>query len=602
MNSDQRYGIPNVIGLTCKAAPLAAFLLMLEQVLSALLPSAEIVVTALFVDTALAIFTSQSGNIYRPLFLLMGIVACRLLLPGLANFAKTRRNMSLTATFRVQVAEKRAKLEYRHIEDNASWDLVQRVGTNPAERIAKTFDDSLVIARIIGQLVFVLLLLAAQVWWAALVVASFGVPLLYLAFRVGRANYQADRDAAKFERRANYLYAVLSGRDTVEERSLFGYTPAVSRAWSTAYNAGRDLRIRALGKLMASLKGSSLIIVGTTAFMIAVLLAPLRSGAISIGMFMGFVTAIFNLTYMVGNELVWVAGQLGRSGEYLKDLAAFFALSEGEGALDVPERTLTEPRIVELVNVSFRYPGTDRDILKNLSLKFEAGRHYALVGANGAGKTTVAKLLTGLYQNYEGEILVDGTELRTLPAARVKALFGVVYQDFAKYQVPLSDTVALGAVRAGAAGPEAAGFKANRNAVSAALEQIGLGTLEAELPRGLDTPLGKIREGGVDVSGGQWQRLAIARSLVNPAPLRILDEPTAALDPVAESRIYQLYGEISRGTTTIFITHRLGAARLADEILVIDEGRVVEQGSHEALVAQGGRYAAMYGSQKGWYV
>ncbi|MDR0669762.1 MAG: ABC transporter ATP-binding protein/permease [Treponema sp.] len=622
MNQEQQPGVPDsipaLIALTFKAAPLPAALCVLEQAVSALLPAVEIAVTARFVDTALIIFGGGDGNILIPLFLLMGIVACRLLLPGLANFAKTRRNMGLTGTLRPAVAEKRATLEYRHIEDNSTWDLIQRVGTNPAEKIAKGFDDSLVIARIFGQLVSVLALLAFQVWWAALVVALFGAPLLWLAFKAGKGNYQAGREAAVSERRADYLYGILTGRDAVEERALFGYTGAVNNAWHEKYEDGRKIRVKALGKLMASLKGSSLIVVFIAALFILALLPPLGSGAISIGMFMGFVTAIFNLTYIMGNELIWFTGQMGKSREYLKDLSAFFALSGQEEALAFPEAPDTagmEPRTIEFVNVSFRYPGTEKDILKNLSMKLHAGRHYAFVGANGAGKTTITKLLTGLYTNYEGEILIDGVELspreprpqelrpqeprpqelRRLPAARVKALFSVVYQDFAKYQVPLKESVGLGAVTAGSVSG------AGADAVSQALEKIGLGELAAELPRGLDTPLGKIREGGVDISGGQWQRAAIARSLVNPAPVHILDEPTAALDPVAESAVYELYGEISRGKTTVFITHRLGAARLADEILVIDGGRVAEKGSHGELIAKGGLYAAMYESQRGWY-
>ncbi|MDR2136149.1 MAG: ABC transporter ATP-binding protein/permease, partial [Treponema sp.] len=564
----------------------------LEQLISALLPSVEIVVTARFVDTALAVFRGGGGTILTPLFLLIGIVACRLLLPGLTSFAKTRRNMRLAETFRVRVAEKRAKLEYRHIENNDTWDLIQRVGTNPAEKIAEGFDESLALAKVFGQLVCVLALLAFQVWWAALAAAVFAVPLLSLAFRVGTANYQADRDAARFERRAGYLYGVLTGRDNTEERALFGYTAAVNGVWYEKYNAGRDIRIKAMRIFFTSLKASSLIVVLTTALIIGVLLAPLKSGAISTGMFMGFVSAVFNLSYMVGNELIGITMQLGRSREYLKDLSAFFALGEQEQALDLPESPAPAPRSIELANVRFRYPLTETYVLNGLSLKFEAGRRYALVGANGAGKTTITKLMTGLYPDYEGEILVDGTELRKLPAARVKALFSVVYQDFARYQVPLKDSVALGPVAASGAGSTAA---------AEALGKIGLGNLPEELPQGLETPLGKIREGGADISGGQWQRVAIARSLVNPAPVRILDEPTAALDPVAESAVYKLYGEISRGKTTIYITHRLGAARLADEILVIDGGRVAEKGSHESLIAQGGLYAAMYESQKAWY-
>jgi ATP-binding cassette subfamily B protein len=432
------------------------------------------------------------------------------------------------------------------------------------------------------------------------VILGFAAPLLYLAFRTGKVNYETEKEAVKHERRAGYLQEVLTSRDYTEERSLFGYTGELNKIWYDKYEAARKIRVKAHMKLMLSLKGSSVIILFTAALIIGVLFAPLGSGAISTGMFMGFVTAVFNLTFLIGNELVWFTGQVAKDREYLKDLAAFSCLSEHEGALSFPEASVPEPGLIELVNVSFRYPGTDRDILKNLSLKFLGGRRYALVGANGAGKTTIAKLLTGLYTNYEGEILIDGTELRRLPAARIKALFCVVYQDFAKYQIPLKDAVTLGAVT-GAPAPDAPALMAGEKAAREALEKIGLGSLPAELPRGMDTPLGRIREGGVDISGGQWQRVAIARSLASPAPVRILDEPTASLDPVAESALYELYGEISRGKTTVVITHRLGAARRAGEILVIDGGRVAEKGSHDALMAEGGLYAAMYESQRGWY-
>ena len=210
------------------------------------------------------------------------------------------------------------------------------------------------------------------------------------------------------------------------------------------------------------------------------------------------------------------------------------------------------------------------------------------MGANGAGKTTLTKLLTGQYDEYEGTIRVAGRDLRDFTAAEKKALFSVVYQDYAKYYVTLREAVALGDLREGA-----------RPDVESALRAVELDT--AKLPQGIDTPLGKIREGGVDLSGGEWQRTALARCLVSPAPVRILDEPTAALDPMAESRVYEQFGHISEGHTTLFITHRLGAARLADEILVLADGHVAEHGSHEVLMQKAGLYAEMFESQSAWY-
>ena len=170
-------------------------------------------------------------------------------------------------------------------------------------------------------------------------------------------------------------------------------------------------------------------------------------------------------------------------------------------------------------------------------------------------------------------------------------MFSVVYQDFAKYYVTLKDNVALGDI----AGND------TDSRVPAAINQAGLdGTVQA-LERGIYTPLGKIKNGGQDISGGQWQRVAIARSLISRAPVKMLDEPTAALDPISESRIYEEFEKLMGGKTTVFISHRLGSTKLADEILVIDDGQIVERGTHDGLMSAGGRYAEMFESQRGWY-
>jgi ATP-binding cassette subfamily B protein len=288
--------------------------------------------------------------------------------------------------------------------------------------------------------------------------------------------------------------------------------------------------------------------------------------------------------------------ELVNNREYMKDLTAFGSLSEQEGALDDPAAAAFRFESLELRNVSFKYPGTDRYILKGLSLWLEGGRHYAVVGVNGAGKTTLTKLLTGLYGDYEGEILLNGKSLGEYSQGELKGIFAVVYQDYARYFISLAENIVLGS---SSLPGDLGGVDTER--LEGILKQIGLDEAVLGLTRGVDTDLGKIREGGADLSGGQWQRVAIARALYRPSAVYILDEPTAALDPVAESEVYGMFGRISAGKPAIFITHRLGAARLADEIVVIDEGRVAEQGSHEELIERGGIYAEMFESQRSWY-
>jgi ATP-binding cassette, subfamily B, bacterial len=211
------------------------------------------------------------------------------------------------------------------------------------------------------------------------------------------------------------------------------------------------------------------------------------------------------------------------------------------------------------------------------------------VGVNGAGKTTITKLLTGLYTNYTGEIKVDGRPLRDFTQAELKGLSTVVYQDFAKYSFSLYDNIAVGSVIS------------TEREINDAVNVIGLSEAVSKLPNGMQTYLGKIYKDGVDISGGEWQRVAMARSLVSTAPLRILDEPTAALDPLSESRVYSQFEQISRGKTTVFISHRLGSTKLADIIYVLDGGKIAEQGSHSELMRLKGLYAEMFEAQASWY-
>jgi ATP-binding cassette subfamily B protein len=436
----------------------------------------------------------------------------------------------------------------------------------------------------------ILLVLITQVWWAAFVILAFSIPLFWLAVRSGKANYEASKEAVKHTRRAGYLQSVLTGRENVEERSLFAYSDELNNRYHEKYSAAYKINMKTQRNRFVRMKSASLITVLISILIAGVLIAPLGSGAITIGMFIGFVTATFGLAQMMSWELTHITSELANNREYLRDLSAFGKLSETTGAEELPSAVVSEPQCIEFRGVSFAYPDTNIQILDNLSLKLLAKKHYAFVGVNGAGKTTLTKLLTGLYDNYTGDILFDSKNLRDFTQSELKAIFSIVYQDFAKYQISMTDSIGLGNVNG-----------ARESEILHAVRTLGLDDVASKLPNGLNTPIGRIKSDGVDLSGGEWQKVAIARSLVSRAPVHILDEPTAALDPVAESEVYALCGKISKGKSTIFITHRLGAARLADEIFVIANGRVAEQGTHGELMAMAGIYAEMFEAQRGWY-
>jgi ATP-binding cassette subfamily B protein len=325
-----------------------------------------------------------------------------------------------------------------------------------------------------------------------------------------------------------------------------------------------------------------------------VLLNPVLTGAVTVGMFISLVNAIFGLVQAMSWELTYHVDQLAKHNEYLKDLTEFAALDETGEAVELPVFPLPAFESLEFRNVRFKYPGTDNYVLDGISFRIDAGKHYAFVGINGSGKTTITKLMTGLYDDFEGDILINGRIISTYSQREIKALFSVVYQDFARYYISMNDNIALGDVNK-------MQEEENPERVREAIMKAGLEETAAKLPLGLDTPLGKIKEGGQDVSGGEWQKIAMARAVFNPAPVRILDEPTASLDPVSESRMYKEFEKISRDKTTIFISHRLGSTKLAHEIFVLGNGRIIEKGDHQHLMNLDGVYAQMYESQRSWY-
>jgi ATP-binding cassette, subfamily B, bacterial len=592
----RKYTVLDILRLPLRCAPLPGALVAAFFLLSGIVPTIQVLAASSFIDTAVRVVRDGGsvGAVYAPLLAVVGLLAWTWLSDGLRSLAAVRLELGLRAVLRTAIVEKRARLAYRHVEDPETWDLAARVAKEPEARLRAAYTDLLGIVSTAAQVAGVLVLLVVHAWWAALLIAALSVPLFMLAMRSGRANYDVDREVTRSWRRADYLSDVLSCREAVEERTLFGFGGKVNDRYRAQFEEARRTETRTRLVWFVKMKSGSLLF-GLVSLMVAlVLIQPVMAGSVTVGLFISLVSAVFALVQTMSWGLTYSVDQLARNAEYMRDLTRFAALEEAPGAVDAPSAVSLGFESLELRAVRFRYPGTEAYVLDGLSLSIHAGGHYALVGLNGAGKSTVIKLITGFYGGFEGEILVNGRPIERYAQAELKALFAVAWQDFARYAVPMRDAIALGDVNA-------MGRPESTSRLEAAVDAAGLRETAGRLPRGLDSVLGKVREGGVDISGGEWQRVAMARAVMSPAPVRVLDEPTAALDPVSESRLYEQYGRLSGGKTTIFISHRLGSTKLANEIFVIGGGRVAERGTHAALMAAGGLYAEMFESQRSWY-
>ncbi len=476
------------------------------------------------------------------------------------------------------------------------------------------FRDELAVAHWIGygpvhtlQFLSQVLQQATQLLAMAAVAATFAgwVPLVVLASAIpgglaswrfesitGLARWRRSEDT----RRADYYRNLAVTREPGKELRIFslpGWAKArQSRHWLAGVKEMLALRRKGL---IAVLWLHALAVAGL-AFTYVVMLRSTIDGDTAVGRFTAASIATVGLSTAVV-MLFREASRARRSSFYMPSAMRVLGLAKADPRLDVAgTRPARQPARtgIRFEGVSFVYPGTQRRVLDQLDLDIDAGTSIALVGENGAGKTTLIKLLCRFYDPTEGRITVDGVDVRDLDLDDYRSRLAVIFQDFVHYQLPARDNVGFGAL-------ESAG---DESVLRRAAARVGiLEQLEA-LPDGWDTPLAR-EFGGVDLSGGEWQRVALARAMMGQigrdADLLVLDEPTASLDVRVENELYGHFAELSRGRTTLLVSHRFSTVRMAGRIVLLAGGRVVEDGSHEALVAAGGRYAELYEIQASHY-
>ena len=593
MNFTGKLTFKNVLIMPFRLALGQSILVIMHKIVSIALAPLGIYFTANFINKALMIFNNGTiaNDIFLPLLGLAAIRAYSSIFDPLIALISKKRDIKLRQILRIPFVEKRVKLEYRHVEDQSVWDVVSRTWDKPEEKLFEIFSSVVDLMQVTLTSASYIVILLSNTPMAGSAIIIVSVFVIWLSFKGGQASYDAELKTSVKKRKYMNLSTVLTSREAVNERNMFGYVKKLNEIYYNEYESARKYEFRVRAKWFVRSKSLSLAVSGISIFAIFALLPSAINGNITVGLFISLSGALFSVINWMSWSIPSSFQSIAHSNEYIKDLNKFFTLSEQKGAIDLPAEKTFNFQSLEFRNVSFTYPGTDKKILDGFSFIIKAKKHYSFVGSNGAGKTTVTKLITRLYDNYDGEILLNNRDIRSYELRDIKACFAAVFQDFVKYDITLAENIALG--------------KANGSTeeeIENAIAKAGLKNRVMQLSDGKNTMLGKSRDNGIDLSGGEWQRLAIARAIISTSPVKILDEPTAALDPVAESELYKQFEEISRGLTTIFISHRLGSATLSDEIFVINNGKVVEQGSHKQLMEQNGIYTEMFNNQRSWYI
>jgi ABC-type multidrug transport system fused ATPase/permease subunit len=505
----------------------------------------------------------------------------------------------LKARAQERLLAKAARIPLATFEQPAFFDRLHRAQEGVEERLLSTMESLFPLP---GYLVTALGLLL----YVGSVSAVFPVLLLggiFPSYLIGRffnqQRFHLARQHTASERKLGYLFRLLTGRETAAEIRLFGLQDYLTEK-------RRDLFARLRGERLelarAQAIGYTLPIAWEQITYGAVVLgvvALIVGGRLTVGAYAAYLEAAERFRDAVLMLLVRVNG-VDDNLRYVRDL--FDHLDEADEEEPSEEEPspeegcppLAPPVSVRFENVTFSYPGRDRPVLTGVSFTLHPGERIALVGENGAGKTTLAKLLLGLYAPTGGRILVNGTDLRqAAPLGWWRAQTSAVFQDFVRYALTVRENIGFGDIAR----------LDDAEAIRATASRSGAAAIAERLPAGYETPLGKAYdEAAQDLSLGQWQKVAIARAtLRDAAAVLVLDEPTAALDARAEVDVYRQFRDLAQGKSVLFISHRLGSARLADRILFLEDGRITAEGSHAALMAAHGRYAEMYSLQAAWY-
>ena len=424
----------------------------------------------------------------------------------------------------------------------------------------------------------------------------FGAAFAGMAFLSGRtANKYAEREKNFFQNRAgteeklsylndNIFFNYRAGKII----RIFGMQDMLLKSGGREFNEGFRFYLRRIhakrGETVENLTTSGLF----TVFSYLLVVLKTISGAITVGAFTRYVGAL-NQFGSACASLIEYNAAIRRNAAYMGEFLAFLDVEEkhSHGTIPVEKRDDGEYELA-FEDVSFRYPGSAQYVLKNVNCRLDMKRKMAVVGRNGAGKTTFIKLLCGLYEPTEGRITLNGVDIRKYKPDEYRDLFGVVFQDFRLFSFPVWENVA-------------AGYERDDGRMWKALRQAGAEELVKSMPEGLETLLYKDTGEGVEISGGEAQKLAIARALYKDGALVVLDEPTAALDPLAEAEVYARFDEMTEGKTSIYISHRMSSCRFCDDIMVFDDGRIAERGSHETLLAAGGLYSQLWNAQAKYY-
>jgi len=585
--------VPAVLGIVWEAGRLVVVLGVVFRVVAAVLPLGLLWITKLIIDGIVHAITAHQAVAPRLWWLVaaeFSLAVFGSVLSRGIDFLDALLADKYTRHVSVLVMKHAAQLDLAAYEDPVFYDRLERARVQATDRLGMIQSIGRLVQQVITTASLSIAIMLFSPWLLLMLIAGV-VPAFLGESHFAFLGYAKNFRQTPIRRQLDYLRVLGGSKEAAKELKLFGLAPFLTERFSRLSNQIYDEDVSLARRRLVA--GSFLSMIGTAGYYSAYVFVIWRtiSGVLSIG----------ELTFLAGSiqqassniqQIFSTVSSIADQALFLTDLIAFFemrpAIASKPNALPVP-RPIT--RGFEFRNVTFRYPGSSRLVLDGLNFHFRSGERIALIGENGEGKTTIVKLLTRLYDPLEGQVLLDGVDLREYNLEDLYQEIGVIFQDFMRYEMTARDNIAVGRIERIGDLP----LLQQSAQKSMADEVIG------RLPQGYEQMLGRRFDGGVDLSGGEWQKVALARAYLRDAQILILDEPTAALDARSEFEVFQRFAELTAGKMALFISHRFSTVRMADRIVVLEHGRIAEDGDHEQLTRLGGRYAEMFELQAASY-
>jgi ATP-binding cassette subfamily B protein len=561
------------------------------RVTSALIPLAILAVSKKIIDSVQAHYAGRAlprefWALVATEFALAALIA---ILGRATSFFDSLLADRFTRHVSLLVMRHSSQLDLASYEDPRFYDKLERARVQATDRIAMIHAMGSAAQQLIAAITLSLAILWFSPWLLGLLVAAV-VPAFLGESHFAFLGYAQNIRQTPARRQLDYLRTIGASKESAKELRLFGVSGFLSIEYERLANGIYDQNVRLSRRRLWA--GAALALLSTAGYYGAYSYVIYRTvtGALTWGTLQFLAGALAATSANIQNVFSTLSGIADQS-LFLTDLVEFLRMSP---KISSKPNALPAPRLIRdgflFEQVTFSYPGSNRLILDRLNFRIEPGERIALIGENGQGKTTLVKLITRLYDPTGGRILLDGVDLRDYRVDDLHRQIGVIFQDFMRYELTARENIAVGRIES-----------AQDDAIRRAAQQSLADPVIRKLPRGYDQLLGLRFEGGVDLSGGEWQKIALARAYFRDAQVVILDEPTASLDAQSEYEVFQQFAELTQGKIALLISHRFSTVRMADRIVVLENGAIAEHGSHQHLLALGGRYAVMFELQASSY-